>query len=95
MRRRRIAGAIVKQANDGQAFQATDVELHLLPAGGGFLSGHAGGGHAQDEMSPALRSLVQLLAGGDAVDTANGRAVDPGRSDTHPLGRNLPSASPS
>jgi cyanophycinase len=66
---RRMRTSLVKQANNGQAFQATDVELHLLPAGGGFLPADPGDRHAGQEMSPALVSLVQLLASGDAVDT--------------------------
>ena len=56
---------------DRQVFMATDVRLHFLPAGSGFLQAHPRGAAADDPggLSPAVRVLVQLMAGLDAVDT--------------------------
>lgn len=53
-----------------QVFQATDVRLHMLPAGGGAIRAHDGAqqGDAQGDVSPHVRALVQVLAGRDAVD---------------------------
>jgi cyanophycinase len=56
---------------DKQVFQATDVRVHLLPAGGGFIAAHprTKAEEVEGDVSPHVQALVQLLAGKDAVDT--------------------------
>ncbi|MED5618285.1 cyanophycinase [Ideonella sp. BN130291] len=57
--------------DDKQVFQATDVRVHLLPAGGGFIAAHPNtkAELVNGDVSPHVQALVQLLAGKDAVDT--------------------------
>jgi cyanophycinase len=50
-------------------FQATDVRVHLLPAGSGFVPVKARGAEGEADVSDNVRALVGLLAGADAVDT--------------------------
>jgi len=52
-----------------EVFQATDVRLHLLPAGCGFIPVQPHGKEGEADVSPKVSELVRLLAAPDAVDT--------------------------
>ncbi len=67
---REMRSRMVEQG-ERQVFQATDVRVHLLPAGGGFIPMHPRppGDGGEDGFSPHVLALVQVLAGKDAVDT--------------------------
>jgi len=54
---------------DQKVFQATDVRVHLLPAGSGFIPVKPSGARGEAEVSDKVREVVGLLAGPDAVDT--------------------------
>lgn len=54
---------------DQKVFQATDVRLHLLPSGSGFIPLKPSGARGEAEVSDKVREVVGLLAGPDAVDT--------------------------
>lgn len=54
---------------DQAVFQATDVRLHLLPSGCGFISVKPNGRQGEADVPPSVSALVRLLADHDAVDT--------------------------
>jgi cyanophycinase len=58
---RDMRSAVARRGDDEQVFQATDVRLHLLPAGADFIDAGGQGDGAGGEMSDALRSLVRLV----------------------------------
>jgi cyanophycinase len=53
---------------DKAVFQVSDVRVHLLPAGAGFVSARVPPARDEAGISAAMRQLVVLLAGCDAVD---------------------------
>lgn len=55
----------VVEREDGNVFLASDVRLHLLPAGSGFVEADPA---RDDGLSPTLRAMVRLLADPEAVD---------------------------
>lgn len=57
----------VVEREDGEVFQVTDVRVHLLPAGGGFV-GLSEPGDADDTPSESLQAMLRLLCGQEAVD---------------------------
>jgi cyanophycinase len=63
---REMRTGVVSRGEDQQVFQATDVQLHLLPAGAGVID--AKGDRIDGEMSVSLREVVNLLVSPDAVD---------------------------
>jgi cyanophycinase len=54
---------------DREVFRATDVRLHVLPAGDRIRCGEDTQGAEVAGYPPSLQSLVTLLCGDDAVDT--------------------------
>jgi cyanophycinase len=52
-----------------EVFQATDVRLHLLPAGCGFIPVKPSDAKGEADVSGKVHEVVRLLAGEDAVDT--------------------------
>ncbi|MEW6707552.1 MAG: cyanophycinase [Pseudomonadota bacterium] len=66
---REMRTRLIAQGDEREVFQATDVRLHLLPAGNGFVPSEPTGREGEADVSPNMLQLVRLLAGTDAVDT--------------------------
>lgn len=60
---------VVDREGQPGVFQASNVRVHLLPAGGGFITAEPDGAESQDDVPDTVRTLVKLIAAPDAVDT--------------------------